>query len=495
MRSGTDYLESIAAPRKVYIDGDHVSDVPGHPAFAGAARTLAGLFDRANEPERNMLYSAPETGSLALRPFMVPRSRDELGARREAITQWADLSQGFIGRGPDHVASFFAGFAGGSEVFDSDDGGRGENVRGFYRRILDESLYLSYTILPPQFDRSTTASGWSEEYVQAGVADEGEHGIIIRGAMALGTGAPLSDYLFVSCIKPLGDGDENYANSFVVPIAAEGLRLICRRAYAPAAPSSFDYPLSTRFDESDAFAVFDDVFVPWEHVFVLRDPGRLREQFYRTPAHVLGNTQAQIRFVVKLKFMLGVARSITAVNGTDRLPPVQEKLGELAALASSVEGMLLAAEATSAKDEFGVERPNARFLYGIMATQAELYPRVVNILRDLSGVGVMQLPSHASDLDDAEIGGDVRRFIRSSGTDADERIKLFKLAWELVGSEFAGRHQHYEMFYAGAPFVTRGYAFRNYGYDEPLDRVKAFLSSYERTDNASTTDRVSPADR
>ena len=61
---------------------------------------------------------------------------------------------------------------------------------------------------------------------------------------------------------------------------------------------------------------------------------------------------------------------------------------------------------------------------------------------------------------------------------AEERIKLFKLAWDLVGTEFGGRHMQYEMFYSGAPFVAKGYAFRNYGYEEALRSAEEFLSSY-----------------
>lgn len=487
MRTGDQYLSAIARPRGVYLDGERIDDVPSHPAFRGPAQTIAGFFDRAADPANGMTYTAPETGREANRVFGIPRSREELTARREAIQLWSDASQGFIGRGPEHVGGFFAGFAGGAEVFaGSPDHDFAENVRAFHRRILDESLFVSYTILPPQFDRSTSAGGWDDEFIQAGVVDESADGIVIRGSMALGTAAPLSDYMFVSCIKPLAAGDEPYANSFVVPMDAPGLRLICRKPYGTDPTAAYDYPLASRFDESDCFAVFEDVFVPWEHVFVLGDPNRLREQFFRTSAHVLGNAQAQIRFATKLKFLLGVACKITLVNGIDRLPPVQDKLGELASLASIVEGMTLAAEASSSKDEFGVERPNPRFLYGIMAQQQDLYPRMLQILRDLSGVGVLQLPSSAADFDSAEIGPDIERYIRSPSVNAEERVKLFRLAWDLVGSEFAGRHQQYELFYAGAPFIVRAYAFRNYGYDEPLARVESFLAGYGR-DAAVTT--------
>lgn len=349
----------------------------------------------------------------------------------------------------------------------------------FYRQTLDESLFVTYVIIPPQIDRSSTAQDWDDELLQVGVLEERDEGIVVRGSQMLGTGSAISDYLFVSCIKPLQPGDERYALSFVVPIGATGLKLYCRRPYAPNQPSELDYPLSTRFDESDALIVFDDVLVPWENVFVNQSIEGVRGQFFRTAAHVLGNNQAQIRLVSKMKFIIGVARKIAAVNGIDKIPSVQEKLGDLASLSAFVEGMVLASEASCIEDEHGVFKPNRRFLYGAMGPQAELYPRALHLLRELAGGGVIQLPSSYKELVNKETKPDMDRYLSSPETPAPERVKLFKLAWDLVGSEFAGRHHQYEMFYAGAPFVAKGYAFRNYGYDEVVKDVESFLQGYD----------------
>jgi 4-hydroxyphenylacetate 3-monooxygenase len=73
---------------------------------------------------------------------------------------------------------------------------------------------------------------------------------------------------------------------------------------------------------------------------------------------------------------------------------------------------------------------------------------------------------------------DLDRYVCSPGVDAEDRVKLFKLVWDAIGSEFAGRHHQYEMFYAGAPFVAKGYAYRNYGYEKPVADVEEFLASY-----------------
>ncbi|SEC73750.1 pyrrole-2-carboxylate monooxygenase subunit [Rhodococcus koreensis] len=481
MRTGADYLASLNDGRVVLVDGEKIDDVTTHPAFAPVTRTMAEMFDLAADEANGMQYVAPETGNPANRVFSIPRSREELAQRREAIERWARHTHGWIGRSPDHVGTFLAAFAAHPEVFAAEgDHDFGANVSALYRRLLDENLYVSYAIIPPQVSRATTASGWEGEYLQAGVVEETPEGLVIRGSQMLATGGAIADEIFVSCIKPLGPDDKDFAVGFVVPANAPGLKQYVRRPYIPAATSSFDYPLTCRYDEPDSLLVFDDVLVPWDRVFVDRDTTGVRRQFFETGAHVLGNWQAQIRFATKLEFIAGVARRVTQVNGVDKIPSVQEKLGELAALVSGVRSAVLAAEYTAEPDSAGMWLPGRQALYGSMGLQSEIYPRVIAILRDLVGGGVLQLPSSVKDLTSPLTSRDIEHYVQSPGVPSEERIKLFKLAWDIIGSEFAGRHQQYEMFYAGAPFVVKGaYTYRNYDYDSAVAAVQQFTDGYK----------------
>ena len=153
--------------------------------------------------------------------------------------------------------------------------------------MRDEHLYVSYAIVPPQIDRSKPAHKQSDPALYAGVVKERDDGIVISGAQQLATGGVLSDWLHLSCIHPLQPGDENYANCLAVPINAPGLKLYPRRPFALRADNAFDYPLSSRFDESDSYVVFDNVFVPWEHVFIYRNIEVSRDQWWKTPSHTL----------------------------------------------------------------------------------------------------------------------------------------------------------------------------------------------------------------
>jgi 4-hydroxyphenylacetate 3-monooxygenase len=478
MRTGADYLRSLNDGRQVVIDGELVGSVAEHPAFAGVCRSIAGLYDTiAADP--TMTFPSPATGEPVFIGHLIPRSAADLVRRRLGLTRMAEASYGLIGRGPEHVAGFIAGFASDPEYFRVSGRRFAENVSAFHAHIRDQHRYVAYTIVPPQIDRSKSGSEQAESHLQAGVVAEREDGIVIRGAQMLGTAAAIADDLFLSCIQPLKPEDQDYAISVAMPMNAPGLRLYARRGYAVGQPSVFDYPLSTRYDETDSIAVFHDVFVPWERVFVYRDVARARGQFMETPAHILGNSQAQIRLVAKTKFLAGLARKIAALNGIDKMPPVQGQLGEIASLVSIIEGMSLASEHTAVTNKNGVVHANPRFLYGAIGLQAELYPRIVHLLRELAGGGMLQVPSSRDEFRDPEMAADLARYVRSAQAPSQERVKLFKLAWDIVGSEFGGRHLQYEMFYAGAPFVAKTYAYHNYDFREAVALVDRCLAGYD----------------
>jgi 4-hydroxyphenylacetate 3-monooxygenase len=281
----------------------------------------------------------------------------------------------------------------------------------------------------------------------------------------------------VTCIAPLAACDGPYALSFVVPMNAAGLKVLSRRSYEEAAGTVFDYPLASRFDENDAVIYFDDVRVPWERVFVCESPEMCQKQFHATPAHVYQNYQSQVRLMVKLRFLTGIARRIAETNGIIGMPAVQQTLGELAAQAAMIEGLVSAMEVRG--QHHGVYFvPNRHLLYAAQVLSQELYPTFVTKIRELAGGGMIMLPSAAADFGFPELAGLIEKTQQSPVTDSLGRVKLFKLAWDAIGSEFGSRHLQYEMFYAGATFVTRGHSYRTYDWDRALALVDRTLSGY-----------------
>ncbi len=197
-----------------------------------------------------------------------------------------------------------------------------------------------------------------------------------------------------------------------------------------------------RFDfENDALLYFDDVKVPWDRVFVHRDTDMCRAQFHDTPGHVFQNYQAQIRLSVKLKFLVGLAHKITEAIGTTNMPQVREQLGALAAHATVVESMVYGMEAAgSMRGEFYL--PNRHMVYAAHVTTQDLYPRLINLIRDLAGGALIMLPSSFRDWTNPALAAIIRKSQRSPNFSSDRKvIKLLKAAWDAIGSEFASpRH-------------------------------------------------------
>jgi 4-hydroxyphenylacetate 3-monooxygenase len=467
LRTGADYLAKIRDDgRQVIYDGEVVADVTSHPAFSGAARSVAGLWDIAADPNNRdlMTYPSPTTGKPVLRCYHIPQTPGDLRPRRRMLQRWTEATFGLMGRTPDHVAGFLAGFAAKPAFFAAAGQHYADNLTAFYKYARENHLYVSYALVPPQIDRSKPSHQQSDPTLCAGVVRETDGGIVLKGAQQLATGAAFSDFLFLSCIHPLFPGDENYAISVAMPINSPGLKVYARRSYATNATSTFDYPLSSRFDETDALITLDDVFVPWERVFIYRNIELCRDQWRKTPAHVYGNYQAQIRYATKLRFLLGVMKHHCEITGVDSIPASQAQLGEMAALASIVEMMVEAQESRATVDEDGVVWPSRIALYSVMALQSDLNPKLIDLARDLSGGAMLMLPSSHLDYANADTAKELERYVASPGYPSKDRVALLKLAWDLIGSEFGGRHQQYEKFYGGAAYVNKLHVYRNYDF-------------------------------
>jgi 4-hydroxyphenylacetate 3-monooxygenase len=477
MRTGSDYLRSLNDGRAVFVDGERVKDVTQHRAFREAARSVARLYDIAAAPElrERMTFTSPKTGEPVLRAYQIPKTHADLKARRLFSETWAEATFGLMGRTPDHVAGFFCGYAARPDVLGAGGQKFAENVTAFYEHIRDNHLYVSYAIVPPQIDRSKPAHQQSDPTLYAGVVKERDDGIVISGAQQLATGGAISDWIHLSCIHPLQPGDENYANCLAVPVNAPGVKLYPRRPFALAATNSFDYPLSSRFDESDSYVVFDNVFVPWERVFIYRNVAVSRDQWFKAPSHAYGNHQAQVRYVTKLRFMMGLAQRMNEMTGNVGNPAVQVMMGELASLVTVYETMLLAHETAGQVDDKGVLWPSVRALYAAMALQSELNGRMLETVRELTGAAMITLPSSLKDFENPETAGDVERYMRSASSDAKAKVALMRLAWDFIGSEFGSRHQQYEKFYGGASFIVKQNVYRNFDFKRATALVDAAL--------------------
>ncbi len=447
--TGAEYLESLRDGRAVYIRGERVSSLPDHPAFSRAAGFIASLYDTLHEdgPHRKKLVWETERGAISHRAFKVARTRRHLQERVDAMAIWARMHFGFMGRTPDYKSGLAISLGANPAFFEP----YGDVATRWYERLCDEVLFMNHVGVNPMVDRSKQPHELPDVNVR--VVAERDDGFVVRGAKMVGTAAAFThcNLVFSFSPIPLTDQDSEHALVFVVPTGAEGLKLLSRPSYELATKdrSPFDYPLSSRFDENDATLVFDDVFIPWENTLVYRDAERANRFF--TLAQVTQNLMLHggVRFATKLKFLAGLLIRIAQQNGTIGLRGVRVRVGEVIAWHQAFEAIVRDACAHPDPGPNGTVAPSHRAIFALRALAPMVYPKIRMLIEEVGGGGFIQLPSGAEDLLSAELRPFIDRFYRGTGVEAEDRIKLWKLAWDAIGSEFGARQELFERHYAG----------------------------------------------
>ncbi len=448
--TGAEYIESLHDGREVYIDGERVADVTAHPAFRNSVRSLARLYDALHDPKtKEVLTSPTDTGSggYTHKYFRVARSPDELIAQQRAIAEWSRLTYGWMGRTPDYKASLMNTLGANAEYYGQFAG----NARSWYRRAQENVLFMNHAIVNPPVDRGRPTSEVKDVYVT--IQRETDAGVIVSGAKVVATAAAITHYNFLGQNAATATSDPDLAIMFILPMDAPGVKLICRNSYeriANALGSPYDYPLSSRFDENDAIFVLDNVLIPWENVLVHRDPEKILS-FYPRSGFLNGFCfQGCTRFAVKLDFICGlVARALHATGG-DEFRGNQAMLGEIVSW-RNLFWSLSNAMATNPQPWVGdALLPNleAGLSYRVFAPDA--YSKIKEIIEKIVASALIYLPSSVKDFANPAIDPYLERYVRgSNGIGYKERIKLMKLLWDAVGTEFGGRHELYERNYAG----------------------------------------------
>ena len=480
IRSGEEYLKSLRDGRVLYVGGERVDDVTTHPGFRNAARSYAKTFDARFDPRFRDLLSFEEDGARHAMYYLRPRSRDDLERRTRSAEVIADLTYGMMGRSPDFIGGYVSGAAMQPEVFDSGSRPFAANLLAYYERCKREDLFLSHAVTPPPRSKDESFAGRAADTVPTGLAvtAERDDGVVISGLKMLATSAAFSDHVWIGNIQPLAKGHEKESITCVIPANAPGLSLWSRKPFERYAVSEIDNPLAYRFDESDCVVICDEVKVPWEHIFTLDDIELSRQIYFRTPAHTLSNHQACVRYRSKLRLLLGLARRMTESSGIDTVPAVRDEIGHLAAQYGMIDGMIQGQIYDFADLGNGYVNYNRHMMYAAIYWCTQNYDHICSKVRELSGGGVLQMPADISVMENDDTRQTFEALWRMPGHGALDRFKLYKLAWDLLGSDFAGRHMQYERFYMGPAYVVRSHNHRECDWGSVLEYVDELLQSY-----------------
>jgi 4-hydroxyphenylacetate 3-monooxygenase len=476
-RNGKQYLAGLREQeREVWLEGERVRDVTTHPGLGGGARAIASLYDLQCDPALHeaMTYVSPSSGERVGLSFIIPRTREDLERRSGMMLNWARATCGMMGRSPDFMNVTYAAWAGAADFFTQGRPEFGENMRRYYEYIRENDLVLTHSLINLQRSRTVSGVFNLQEGTALEVIRETDSGIVVRGARILATLGPFADEIGVYSPR-MGRHTENhspFALSFAIPCGTPGLKFLCRDSFDQGR-SHFDQPLGSRFEEMDCIVFFDDVHVPWERVFLLGDVDRLNATAHATHSSVHSAHQGAAKNLAKCEFVLGTALLMSQTLGNAHLPNVEERIGELMLTTQLTRACIRAAEADAKLDEWGVMCPDPLMAESPRNLFMNAYPRMVEILQLLGSSSFMLTPSEADFA--GPLKRDIEQYLATDTTPARQRVKLFRLAWDLAGNAFGSRQVLYERFFASDP-LTRARALASiYPKQQVMDRVLDFL--------------------
>jgi len=447
--TGTEFLESIQDSREIYIYGERVRDVTKHPAFRNSARMVARWYDRFHENKEKIGVPTDNgSGNLTHPFFLGSKTTEDLIKSRDAIVDLQKVAYGWMGRAPDYKASFL-GTLGANSAFYGEYAG---NAKNWYSKTQEKLDYWNHGIVNPPIDRDRPIEEVRDVFMH--VEKETDAGLIVSGAKVVATGSALTHYNFIAHYG-IPIKDKAFALIFTAPMNSEGVKLIARNSYefaAAATGSPFDYPLSSRLDENDSILVFDKVLVPWENVFVYGDIAKINAFFPASGFVPRFTLHGLSRLTVKLDFIAGLFSMAVEATGSKDFRGVQAAVGEVIAWRNTFhalsDAMIKSPIAWEGTDGYNLPNLNAGLAYRVLAPIA--YPRIKELIERHVASGLIYLPSSSADFENDAIRPYLDRFVRgSNGYAAIDRVKLLKLLWDAIGSEFGGRHELYERNYAG----------------------------------------------
>lgn len=450
-RTGQQYLEGLKDDRTVWLGNEQVN-VLGHKAFAGSVSGMAGYFDWQHTHAEDCLVDDPETGAPMSASLIIPKSLDDLKRRNRAFDRFARYSNGMLGRTPDYVNVTLAGFMARRDIFTAKgDTTFSDRLGRFYREVVEKDLSLTHTIIHPVVDKGLADTEGVNGELALKVVRRTKDSIIVRGAKILATLGPFADELFVYPGQPQPPHvDPATLLAFSIPMGTKGLITLCRDHYGVAA-SVGDKPFSSRFDEQDAFMIFDDVEIPLERVFIDGDAdvynGLMRHGW---AANIM--QQTCIRAAVKLEFAYELSARMAQATNSDKRPDTAALLGELWGYGCLTRSAIKAAEADGYDYGNGAFFADDRPLRALRAQMPGWMVRANEIIKIIGSHNLLATASIEA-FDNPQMGPLIERYMPGAkGMSARERAKLFRTAWDFAGSALGGRVELYERFYlASAP--------------------------------------------
>ena len=467
LRTGEQFRESLRDGRRVILGGREVEDVTAEPSLAGGIDTFARLLDAQLDPKHRDITTAiePETGERIATGWLVPYTKADLW-RHDAMSKLSTYQTfGVFGRPPDYGPVKAIAFLAFRHLIEKAEPEIAEKARHLIRVGQKNNLVSADIIVDVQTDRRKPMP---EQAGRLRVVEEREHGVVLYGAKAGNSYLAQGNIGSISMPPPNPTMPAECAIWSAVPANAPGLTIISREPVITGDEDPEDHPLDARGEENDSIIFMDHVFVPGQYVFSYRNPAV--SQAYNTLGRV-SFWKIATRMSYRAEIFAGAAKMIASVLGTDHIPAVRALVAEVGAYAATLRALMIAAIETASLTESGVMLPSHAYVTACRLHANVGYPKIMQILRELSGQGLISRVPRAT-WERADLGPVLDEFLPGHGVTAREKNRFFNLIWDMTSSAAAMRIALFENINATPAATIRQVLYDVYDSSEGAELVK-----------------------
>jgi aromatic ring hydroxylase len=470
--NGDEYRESLRDGRRVIdANGKEIEDVTQHPALKRGIDTLASTFDDQFDPAKQdiLTYVDEETGERYGRGWKVPRTIEDLQMRRELIRYTTYETLGVFGRPPDYCPQNHLGLLTIIDKLEAQNPVWAENVHDFVKWGRENNVLSADVVADVQSDRNIPVA---QKPGRLRCVEERDGGLVLYGAKPC---ASLAAQAHIGTIRTvLTPGADPDATLFcAVPVNAPGLTLVLREPVAELANHE-DHPLSARGEEADGMLIFDHVYIPPERVFSFRRT-EMQGLYHQLGALALSHVLTRLSY--RAEIFAGTAQLVAEVLGTTAIPQVRDAISEITAYAATLRAFTIASE-QEATMRNGVMIPADKFVTPGRLYSVEHYPRIMQLLRDMSGQGLISRFTSAQ-FEHEEIGAKLEEFLPGTGVSARAKNRLFNFVWDLTSSSHAMRVALFENVNSTPPAAMRHHVYQAFDRSEWTHAVREFAGMDE----------------
>lgn len=469
LMTGEQYKESLRDGRKIIdADGKIIQDVVTHPALKKGIENLAKIYDYQFDKttQDKMTYIDENDGKRYSIGWKVPRTKEDLKERRKMLNLTTYHTLGVFGRPNDYGSMMAMGFLSIVDTIEKENPESSNNIKSFIEFSKQHNVISADLVPEVQSDRNVPPN---ERPSRLRIVDENEDGVFLSGAKPAASVAAQGHFITISSsLSPNLDPDA--AIWAAVPLNSEGLTIVLRESVTDPDASFEDHPIDSFGEEIDNMLLFDNVFVPNEYLFSIRNTNILG--IYRKTG-ILAHWHVLSRLMYRAEIFSGVAQTTVDILKTDSFQGVRDAVTEVISYAATLKAFVLAAEEES---EFrnGVLVPSTELITAGRLHSIKKYPEIIHILRDISGQGLISRFTSKT-WNNPEIKDTLDQFLPGTGVTAQEKNRFFNFVWDLTCSSHASRVALFENVNSTNTPVIMSQIYTLYDRTEPVNFIRSYL--------------------